>query len=88
MRTVRITYRIAAIICRHERCSWSLLQQGESLLLASGAKLYKRGRYYWIGGDSANGRDVEIYLETFETRQEYDRRMDYEWKYCMRETQS
>lgn len=56
-----ITRRQAEKICRRERLSWDLLQAGESLLLRTGAKLWKRMRRYWVGGYTPDGRDIKPY---------------------------
>lgn len=40
---------------------WQLLQAGESILLDSGAKLFKRKNRYFVGGYAADGSDVIRY---------------------------
>jgi len=64
MKNVRIPYRLARKIAKAENLDWQMLNQGETLLLKSGAKLFKRlGKKpeWWIGGYAWNGSDVDCY---------------------------
>jgi len=62
-----VTYDDAVRIVREEYGKvdfphvWKLLQDGEAILLNSGAKLYKRKKRYFIGGYAANDSDVRCY---------------------------